>query len=187
MWAICCLETARANAYKVCAYVFYAQLVLLFIVRTARWLLFSSEISVVLLLWLRHLLVTLLTAIVFNWYWAKFFIPSGKFQTCQILSMYFVLNVFLSLLIKKQMNVAFSDYFYYTSCTDQCELHFLLLWIAVPFTTVQHDSHKWFVDAHVLGIFKNMLCSEISKMCKLWISLLSLLLCLFFFTICHWY
>ena len=32
MWAICCLETARANAYKVCAYVFYAQLVLLFMV-----------------------------------------------------------------------------------------------------------------------------------------------------------
>ena len=32
MWAICCLETARANAYKVCAYVFYAQLVLFFIV-----------------------------------------------------------------------------------------------------------------------------------------------------------
>ena len=31
MRAICCLETARANAYKVCAYVFYAQLVLLFI------------------------------------------------------------------------------------------------------------------------------------------------------------
>ena len=28
MWAICCLETARANAYKVCAYVFYAQLVI---------------------------------------------------------------------------------------------------------------------------------------------------------------
>ena len=30
-------------------------------------ILFSSEIFVVLLLWLRHLLVTLLTAIVFNW------------------------------------------------------------------------------------------------------------------------
>ena len=66
MWAICCLETTRVNAYKVCAYVFYAQLVLLFIVRNNSMILFSLEIFVVLLLWLHHLLVTLLTAIVFN-------------------------------------------------------------------------------------------------------------------------
>ena len=63
---ICCLETALANAYKVCAYVLYAQFVLLFIVRTASMILFSSEVFVVLLLWLRHLLVTLSSAIVFK-------------------------------------------------------------------------------------------------------------------------
>ena len=66
MYAHLLPRNARANAYKVCAYVLYAQFVLLFIVRTASMILFSSEVFVVLLLWLRHLLVTLSSAIVFN-------------------------------------------------------------------------------------------------------------------------
>ena len=55
-------------------------------------ILFSSEIFVVLLLWLRHLLVTLLTAIVFKWgsILDKYSIYLFEYQMVQlILPMYF--------------------------------------------------------------------------------------------------
>ena len=65
MWAICCLETARANAYKVCVCLLRAACFVIYSLYSSMTLL-SSEIFVVLLLWLRHLLVTLLTAIVFK-------------------------------------------------------------------------------------------------------------------------
>ena len=64
MWAICCLETARANAYKVCELCRLRAACFVIYSSYSSMILFSSEIFVVLLLWLCHLLVTLLTAIV---------------------------------------------------------------------------------------------------------------------------
>ena len=47
IFAVYCLETARANPYKVCAYVLYAHLVFLFIVavHTARWFCLARRFS----------------------------------------------------------------------------------------------------------------------------------------------
>ena len=147
MWAICCLETARGNAYKVCACLLRAACFVIYSSYNSM-ILFSLEIFLVLLLWLRHLLVTLLTAIVFKSMMGP--LTDHIRQVCHlkfvILLYFFFQPALLTVMepIHNQPNQVLDHHrpYCHLLMTHACVMH------CTPSHNSNQDSWAWYSSAH---------------------------------------